>query len=109
MMKVLPVSVVPVPDDRLVIHRNPLYRIMIPFDKNASLLSQSSAIMLNNYQYNLKLAWSVVSVLDWQFMIRRGMVNNLNELIDLNMRVNVNFSPHLSFYANPDFVVCDFR
>ena len=62
---------------------------MIPFNKDVSLLSGSSATMLNNYQYNLKLARSIVLVLDQQFVMRRGMVNGLNELIDLNLRVNV--------------------
>ena len=63
-IEALSIFVAPVPDDRLVIHRNPLYGMMIPFDKNASLLSQSSATMLNNYQYNLKLARSVVLIPD---------------------------------------------
>ena len=43
-----PIFVAPVPNDRLIIHRNPLFRTMIPFDKNASLPSQLSATMLND-------------------------------------------------------------
>ena len=62
---------------------------MIPFNKDVSFLSGSSATMLNNYQYNLKLARSIVLVPDRQFVMRRGMVNSLNELIDLNLRVSV--------------------
>ena len=88
-IEALPISVALVLDDKLVIHRNHLFGIMVFFDKNASLLSQSSATMLNNYQYNLKLARSIILVLDRQFMIRRDMVNYLNELIDLNMRVSL--------------------
>ena len=62
---------------------------MIPFNKDVSLLSGLNAMMLNNYQYNLKLVRSIVLVPDRQFMMRRGMVNGLNELIDLNLRVSV--------------------
>ena len=62
---------------------------MIPFNKDVSLLSGLNAMMLNNYQYNLKLVRSIVLVPDRQFMMRRGMVNGLNELIDLNLKVNV--------------------
>ena len=62
---------------------------MIHFNKDVSLLNGSSDTMLNNYQYNLKLARSIVLVPDQQFVRRRGMVNGLNELIDLNLRVSV--------------------
>ena len=60
---------------------------MIPFNPNAPLLDQLSATMLNNFDYNLKLTRSIVPILDRQFMIKRGMVNNLNKLLDMNLKV----------------------
>ena len=40
-------------------------------------------------------------------MIKRGVVNKLNELIDLDMRVSVNFfSTYWSFYADSEFIIC---
>ena len=64
---------------------------MIPFNKNASLPGGSSATMLNNYQYNFKLVRSVIPILSRQFVMRRGMVNDSNKLLDLNLRVSVTF------------------
>ena len=88
-VEILPISTAPVPNDKLVIHKSQLYGTMVPFNKDASLLSNSSAIMLNNYQYNLKLACSIVPVSDRQFVMRRGIVKDLNELLDLNLKVSV--------------------
>ena len=71
----------------LVIHKHSLFGTMIPFNLIALLPDQSSATMLNNFYYNLKLARSIVPILDRQFVIRKGMVNNLNKLLDMNLKV----------------------
>ena len=60
----LSVSTTPALDLGFVIHKHPLFGTIIPFNLNASLLDQSSATMLNNFYYNLKLARSIVLVLD---------------------------------------------
>ena len=62
---------------------------MISFVKDAPLSSKTSASLLSNLMYNLKLAHSVVLVPVRQFVIRRNMASNMIELINLNMRVNV--------------------
>ena len=88
-MEILLVSSAPILNKKLVIHKNSLYGTMVHFNKDVSLPSGSSAMMLNNYQYNLKLARSVVQIPDQQFVMKRRMVNGLNELLDLNLRVSV--------------------
>ena len=47
-VEILLVSATPVPDERLVIHKHPLYGIMIPFNKDTSLPNGSSTTLLNN-------------------------------------------------------------
>ena len=87
--EIFPVSTAPITDEKLVIHKHLLYRTMVPFNKDASLLSNSSAMLLNSPLYNMKLACSFVPVFDWQFVMKTGMVNSLNKLIDLNLKVNI--------------------
>ena len=84
---IFPVSTAPATDERLVIYPHPLFGTMISFNKDAPLPSTTSATLLNNPLYNLKLARSVVLVLDRQFVMRRNMVNSLNKLIDLTLKV----------------------
>ena len=86
---ILSVSTTPTIDERLVIHPHSLFEIMIPFNNDAPLPSTISATLLNNPLYNLKLVRSVVPIPDRQFMMRKNMVNSLNELIDLNLKVNI--------------------
>ena len=86
---ILPVSIVPATDEILVIHPHPLFETMIPFNKDAHVPSKTSASLLSNPMYNLKLARSIVPVPDCQFAMRRSMATNLTELIDLNMKVNI--------------------
>ena len=83
----VPVSVGEVTDSRLMIHPHPLFEEMVPYKKDASFLNNSSAIFLNNPMYSLKLARSVVPIPDHQFVLRRNMVVNLSDLIDLSMKV----------------------
>ena len=88
------VAMVPVPmsevsDARLVIHPRPLFGPTIPFKRDAPFSSGSSASLLNNPMYNIKLARSVVLVLDRQFIIKRSMGTNLSDLIDLSLKVNI--------------------
>ena len=41
----------------LIIHKHPLFRTMVLFNPNATtVLDRSSTIMLNNFNYNIKLA-----------------------------------------------------
>ena len=61
-MEILSVSAASIPDDKLVIHKNPLYKTMNSFNKDVSLPRWSSTTMLNNYQYNLKLMRLVIPV-----------------------------------------------
>ena len=86
---ILLVSTTPTTDERLVIHPYLLFGIMIPFNKDAPLPSTTSATLLNNPLYNLKLTHSVVSVPDRQFVMRMNMANSQTELIDLNLKVNI--------------------
>ena len=83
----VPVTMAEVPDTRLVIHPHPLFRPHVPYKKDAPYPSTGTAILLNNPMYGLKLARSVVSVLDRQYVLKRNMSGNLSELIDLNMKV----------------------
>ena len=39
--------------------------------------------------YNLKLARSVVLVLDRQYVMKNNMASNLSKLIDLNLKVRI--------------------
>ena len=83
----VPVTMEEVPDTRLVIHPHPLFGPHIPYKKEAPYPSTGTATLLNNPLYNLKLARSVVSVPDRQYVLKRNMSGNLSELIDLNMKV----------------------
>ena len=83
----VPVSVTEVTDSRLVIHPHPLFGEMVLYKKDAPFSSQGSATLLNNPLYSLKLARSMVPVLDRQFVLRRNMAANLSDLIDLSMKV----------------------
>lgn len=55
---------VPRPDAKIIVYKAHLFRMQIPYNKNAPFPSITSATMLNNYQYNLKLTRSVVPILD---------------------------------------------
>ena len=81
------VSVTEVTDSRLVIHPHPLFGEMVPYKKDAMFPSKSSATLLNNPMYSLKLVRSVVPVPDRQFTLKRNMATNLIDLIDLSMKV----------------------
>ena len=81
----------PKTDERMVIHPQPLFGTMIPFNKDACIPSSSTATLLSNPMYNLKLARSTILVPNRQFVMRRNMVNCLIELIDLNFKVNIIF------------------
>ena len=83
----VPVTMEEVPDSRLVIHPHPLFGPHVPYKKEISYPSTGTATLLNNPLYNLKLARSVVPVLDRQYVLKRTMSGNLSELIDLNMKV----------------------
>ena len=76
-----------VTDSRLVIHPHPLFGEMVPYKKDTSFPSKSSATLLNNPMYSLKLACSIVPVPDRQFALRRNMATDLFDLIDLSMKV----------------------
>ena len=67
------VSVAEVTDSRLVIHPHPLFGDMIPYKKDAPFPSGSSATILNNPMYCLKLARSIVPVPDCQFILKRNV------------------------------------
>ena len=99
-VKVL-VSVSEVSDPRLVIHTHSLFGSMIPFKKDAPFSSSSSASLLNNPIYNLKLACSFVPVPDRQFIMKKNMATNLSELINLSMTVNIVMICSLMFGKNP--------
>ena len=83
----VPVSVAEVTDSRLVIHPHPFFREMISYKKDALFPNNSSATLLNNLMYPLKLARSVVFIPDRQFVLRRNMATNISNLIDLSMKV----------------------
>ena len=83
----VPVSVAEITDSRIVIHLHPLFGEMISYKKDAPFPNKSSATLLNNLMYSLKLACSVVSVPDRQFALRRNMATNLTDLINLSMKV----------------------
>ena len=74
----VPISMSEVSDARLVIHSYPLFGSMIPFKKDTPFLSSSNASLLSNPIYNLKLARSIVLVLDRQFIMKRNMATNLS-------------------------------
>ena len=78
-----------VSDARLVIHTHSLFGPMIAFKKDAPFPSCSSASLLNNPMYNLKLAHSVNPLSNRQFIMKRNMGTNLSDLIDLSMKVNI--------------------
>ena len=81
------VSVAEVTDSRLVIHLHSLFGDMIPYKKDALFSSGSSATLLNNPPYWLKLARSIVPVPDRQFILKTNMGTNLSDLIGLSMKV----------------------
>ena len=83
----IPVSVSKVISEKLVIHQHPLFGEMILFKKDAPLPRQGIASLLNNPLYALKLARSVISVPDRQFMLKRNMANVFSDLIDLSMKI----------------------
>ena len=83
----VPVSVTEVTGEKLVVHSHPLFGEMVPFKKDAPFSSQRTASLLNNPLYALKLARSVVSVLDWQYVLRRNMATIFSDMIDLSMKV----------------------
>ena len=85
----LPVSAVEVSTKRLVVHSQPLFRPMIPFNKNAPFPSKNSVSLLGNSLYNLKLAQSIVPVPDRQYVMKNNMASNLSKLIDLNLKVRI--------------------
>ena len=74
--------------ERLVVHVQPLFGPMIPFNKNAHFPSKNTSL-LGNPMYNLKLVRSVVPVLDRQYVMKNNMASNLSKLIDLNLKVRV--------------------
>ncbi|XWS43244.1 hypothetical protein CRYUN_Cryun16bG0086200 [Craigia yunnanensis] len=59
---------------------------LIPLNKEASFPSSNSATMLNNPQYNLKLARFVVPVPNHQYILRRGMYTNLNDVANAALK-----------------------
>ena len=85
----VPVSVSEVSDSRLVIHPHPFFGPHIPFKRDIPFSSGSSASLLNNPMYNIKLAHSVIPVLDRQFIMKRSMSTNLSDLINLSLKVNI--------------------
>ena len=85
----LHVSTVEVTDERLVIHPYPLFGPTILFNKEAHFLSKTGASLLSNPMCSLKLARSVIPVLDRQVVMKRNMATNLSEMIDLSLRVSV--------------------
>ena len=88
-VEMFPVFAVEITNERLMIHPHPLFGPMIPFNKDAHLPSKTSASLLNNPMYNLKLARSVIPIPDRQFMMKRNMATNLSEMINLNLKVSV--------------------
>ena len=90
-----------VSDARLVIHTHSLFGPMIAFKKDAPFPSCSSASLLNNPMYNLKLAHSVNPLSNRQFIMKRNMGTNLSDLIDLSMKVNIVMVCSLMFERNP--------
>ena len=85
---ILPISTAEVTSEKLMIHPHSLFVPMIPFNKDAPFLSKTSASLLSNPMYSLKLARSVVLVPDRQFVMKRNMATNLSEMIDLSLRVS---------------------
>ena len=83
----VPISMTEVTGERLVVHPHPLFGKMVPYKKDVRFPNKGSATLLNNPMYSLKLALSVVLVLDRQFTLRRNMATNLFDLIDLSMKV----------------------
>ena len=83
------VSTAETSDERLVIHPHPLFRPMIPFNKDAPFSSKTSDSLLSNPMYSLKLARSVVPIPNRQFVMKGNMATNLSEMIDLSLRVSV--------------------
>ena len=72
-----------------MIHPHLLFRPIILFNKDAPFSSKTSASLLSNPMYSLKLARSVVFVLDRQFVMKRNMATNLSKMIDMILRVSV--------------------
>ena len=97
----VPISVSEVSDARLVIHTHPLFGLMISFKKDAPFSTSSNVSLLNNLMYNLKMAHSVIPVLDRQFIIKRNMATNLSNWIDLSIKVNIVMVCSLMFGRNP--------
>ena len=85
----VPVFIAEVSIERLVVYPHPLFGPMVSFNKNALFPSKNSASLLGNPMYNLKLARSVVFVLDHQYVMKNNMTANLSKLIDLNLKVKV--------------------
>ena len=81
----VPVSVSEVTDSRLVIHPHRLFGEMVLFKKDAPF--SSKVTLLNNPLYALKLARSVVLILDRQYVLRRNMATVFSDMIDLSMKV----------------------
>ena len=81
------VTVSEVTGEKLVVHSHPLFGEMVSFKKDAPFLSQGIASLLNNPLYALKLARSVVPVLDRQYVLKRNMATVFSNMIDLSMKV----------------------
>ena len=83
----VPIFVTEVTGEKLVVHPHPLFGEMVPFKSDAPFLRQGTASLLNSPLYALKLARSVVSVPDRQYVLRRNMATVFSDMIDLSMKV----------------------
>ena len=83
----VPVSVTEVTGEKLLVHSHLLFGEMVPLKQDAPFPSQGTASLLNNPLYALKLAHSVVHVLDRQYVLRRNMATVFSNMIDLSMKV----------------------
>ena len=74
-------------DDKLIVYKDLLFGMQIPYDKYALFPSNITATMINNYLYKLKLARSIVFGPNRSYVMKRTINYNLFELINLNLNL----------------------
>ena len=73
--------------NRVLMYKNPLFGMQIPYMKDAPFLSFDTVALLNNFSYNLKVAWSITLVPYRQYLMKSTVGRNLFESITLAFQV----------------------
>ena len=60
-------------DTQLTVYKGPLFGTLIPSKPDAPFLNNNTSIMLNNYQYNLKVARLIVPIPYKHVLVRLGL------------------------------------